>query len=74
MTSLSPLERLASPGNVLGKEPPDAKEFAGLVRSGLARLKTQVGQLQSEDGQHPAQHTESAKEPRGCLQYPSSTR
>ena len=39
MTSPSPLERLAGPGNVLAKEPPDAKEFAGLVRSGLARLK-----------------------------------
>jgi hypothetical protein len=38
MTSPSPLERLAGPGNVLAKEPPDAKEFAGLVRSGLARL------------------------------------
>ena len=30
--------RLAGPGNVLAKEPADAKEFAGLVRSGLARL------------------------------------
>src|SRR5688572_2020170 len=39
MTSPSPLERLAGPGNVLAKEPPDAKEFDGLVRSGLARLK-----------------------------------
>jgi hypothetical protein len=39
MTSLSPLERLAGPGNVLAKEPPDAQEFDGLVRSGLARLK-----------------------------------
>jgi hypothetical protein len=39
MTSPSPLERLAGPGNVLAKEPPDAKEFAGLVRSGLARLR-----------------------------------
>ena len=39
MTSPSPLERLAGTGNVLAKEPPDAKEFAGLVRSGLARLK-----------------------------------
>jgi hypothetical protein len=39
MTSPSPLERLAGPGNVLGKEAPDAKEFEGLVRSGLARLK-----------------------------------
>ena len=39
MTSPLPLERLAGPGNALAKEPPDAKEFAGLVRSGLARLK-----------------------------------
>jgi hypothetical protein len=35
MTSPSPLERLAGPGNVLAKEPPDGKEFAGLVRSAL---------------------------------------
>lgn len=39
MTSLSPLERLAGPGGALAKEPPDATEYAGLVRSGLARLK-----------------------------------
>jgi hypothetical protein len=38
MTSPSPLERLAGPGNVLAQEPPGAKEFEGLVRSGLARL------------------------------------
>jgi hypothetical protein len=30
---------LAGPGGVLGKEAPDAKEFDGLVRSGLARLR-----------------------------------
>src|SRR5437868_12014305 len=39
MTSPSPLDRLAGPGNILAKEPLDAKEFTGLVRSGLARLK-----------------------------------
>jgi hypothetical protein len=39
MTSPSPLERLAGPGNVLAKEAPDAKEFAGLVRSRLSRSK-----------------------------------
>lgn len=39
MTSPSPLERLAGPGNVLAHEPADAQEFAGLVRSGLARLR-----------------------------------
>ena len=32
-------DRRAGPGNVLGKETPDAKEFDGLVRSGLARLR-----------------------------------
>jgi hypothetical protein len=35
---LSTLDRLAGPGGVLGKEAPDAKEFDGLVRSGLTRL------------------------------------
>ena len=36
---MSTLDRLADPGGVLGKEAPDAKEFDGLVRSGLARLR-----------------------------------
>ena len=49
MTSPSPLERLAGPGNVLSKEAPDAKEFAGLVRSGLARLKDAEKQTNSLD-------------------------
>jgi hypothetical protein len=49
MSSPSPLERLAGPGNVLGKEPPDAKEFAGLVRSGLARLKDAENDANSLD-------------------------
>lgn len=34
----SSLENLTGPGKALAKEPPDAKEFAGLKRSGLARL------------------------------------
>jgi hypothetical protein len=34
----SDLERLAGPGKPLRAEPPDAKEFTGLVRSGLTRL------------------------------------
>ena len=34
----SPLENLTGPGKPLKAEPPDAKEYAGLVRSGLARL------------------------------------
>src|SRR5205814_7531941 len=49
MTSPSPLERLAGPGNVLAKEPPDAKEFAGLVRSGLTRLKDAEREANSLD-------------------------
>jgi hypothetical protein len=38
MAFSSMLENLAGPGGVLAKETPDAKEFDGLVRSGLARL------------------------------------
>ena len=34
----SPLELLSGPGKVLKPEPPDAKEFAGLLRSGRSRL------------------------------------
>lgn len=33
-----PLEKLSGPGKPLRDEPPDAKEFQGLKRSGLARL------------------------------------
>ena len=49
MTSPSPLERLAGPGNVLAKEAPDANEFAGLVGSGLARLKDAEREANSLD-------------------------
>lgn len=35
----SAFERLCGPGKPLKAEPPDANEFAGLKRSGLARLK-----------------------------------
>ena len=34
----SPFENLCGPGKPLHAEPPDAAEFAGLKRSGLARL------------------------------------
>jgi hypothetical protein len=34
----SPFENLCGPGKPLRAEPPDGAEFAGLVRSGLARL------------------------------------
>ena len=49
MTSPSPLDRLAGPGNVLGKEAPDAKEFDGLVHSGLARLKDAENEANSPE-------------------------
>ena len=35
----SPFDNLCGAGKPLKAEPPDAKEFAGLVRSGKARLK-----------------------------------
>lgn len=35
----SPFENLAGPGKALRAEPPDANEFAGLLRMGLARLQ-----------------------------------
>lgn len=44
---MSTLDRLAGPGNVLAKEAPDAKEFDGLVRSGLARLKDGANETNS---------------------------
>jgi hypothetical protein len=34
----SPFENLTGPGKPLKAEPPDAKEYAGLKRAGLARL------------------------------------
>ena len=50
MTSPSPLDRLAGLGKVLGKEAPDAKEFDGLVHSGLARLKDAEKEANSLEG------------------------
>jgi len=35
----SPLDKLCGPGRSLQAEPPDAKELAGLLRSGVARLR-----------------------------------
>jgi hypothetical protein len=45
----SPLERLAGPGQPLAAEPPDAKELAGLKRSGLARLRDAANSSNSLD-------------------------
>ena len=38
----SPLENLSGPGKSFRREPPDAKEFAGLKRSGQTRLADAV--------------------------------
>lgn len=46
----SPLARLAGPGKALAAEPPDASEFAGLKRSGLARLKDAENKTNSLEG------------------------
>ena len=43
----SPLEDLCGPGRSLRKEPPDAKEFAGLKQSGLTRLTDSENQANS---------------------------
>jgi hypothetical protein len=45
----SALDRLAGPGGVLAHEPADRTEFAGLVRSGMARLKDAENEANSLD-------------------------
>jgi hypothetical protein len=46
----SPLENLSGPGRSLRKEPGDAKEFAGLKRSGQARLADATNTTNSLEG------------------------
>ena len=46
----SPLENLSGPGKALAAEAPDAKEFAGLKRSGLVRLKDAENPANSLEG------------------------
>lgn len=46
----SPLEALSGPGKSLRQEPPDAHEFAGLKRSGLARLRDATNTSLSLEG------------------------
>ncbi len=46
----SPLENLSGPGKSLQQEPPDAKEFAGLKRSGLVRLADAANSVNSLEG------------------------
>ena len=46
----SALEHLSGPGKPLQKEPADAKEFAGLHRSGLARMADAANSANSLEG------------------------
>lgn len=46
----SPLELLSGPGKPLRPEPPDAGEFTGLQRSGLARLRDATNKELSLEG------------------------
>jgi len=46
----SAFEDLCGPGGPLRPEPPDAKEFAGLLRSGLARLADATNSALSLEG------------------------
>ena len=46
----SALERLAGPGKSLSVEAPDAKEFEGLKRAGLARLRDASNRQNSLEG------------------------
>lgn len=55
----SPLELLSGPGKALKPEPPDAKEFAGLLRSGRSRL-------------HDSRNTDISLEGRFDLAYNAS--
>lgn len=46
----SPLEKLCGPGKPLRAEPPDAKELAGLKRSGHTRLADSQNESNSLEG------------------------
>ncbi len=46
----SPLDNLCGPGRPLQSEPPDAREFAGLKRSGRARLSDAANPSNSLEG------------------------
>ena len=46
----SPLDNLSGAGKPLSAEPPDAHEFAGLKRAGLARLKDAENRTLSLEG------------------------
>jgi hypothetical protein len=69
----SPLENLSGPSRPLQKEPPDAKEFAGLKRSALARLTDSAKNSNSLERESRSYQTASAALKR-CLNYRQSRR
>ncbi len=50
MTNPSPLEKLCGPGKPLRAEPADAREYSGLLQSGMARLGDAENSANSLDG------------------------
>jgi hypothetical protein len=59
----SPLERLSGPGKPLAIEPFDAKEFDGLKRSGLARLKDATNPANALEPLRPSIQRRARTEP-----------
>jgi hypothetical protein len=66
----SPLERLAGPGKALAAEPPDAREFAGLKRSGMARLKDAGNASNSLEGRFDLVYNAAHALCLAALRYP----
>jgi hypothetical protein len=69
----SPLENLSGPGGPLQKEAPDAKEFAGLRRSALARHSS-VDAVMDEIDANMRAHSGSNRHPPTTQQFPRSLR
>lgn len=74
MASSSTLEKLSGPGGVLSKEAPDAKEFEGLVRSGLTRLKDAENPANSLDSLFDAAYSAAHALSLAALRYRGLTR
>ena len=76
----SPFENLSGQGKALKAEPPDANAFAGLKRSGLARLKDAVNDALSLESRfdlaynaaHDCRTTELLVRPTASREPPSA--
>lgn len=64
-----PLENLAGPGKALAVEAPDAKEFAGLKRAGLARLRDAQNPTNSLEGRFDLAYNAAHALCLGALRY-----